>query len=925
MKMIRKIIKMLAVVMLLQLAVSANATTKEQYLQNAKKYYRDGKYRETTIELKNAIKEDPEYVDARLLLGEVNLVTGQPLAAEKEYLQAKKAGARAALWVIPLGDVYLKMGRYDEIMQQLKLGADSSPEELSSLSVLRGMALSSLNKNEKAKEEFNRALQLNSVNAKAYLGLASIAMNSGDLKEAESLIIKAVDVEPKLLDVHLAMTGIKLKQGDIKGAISSIEKARGISSINVRVLLASAEIYLSSGNIDKAEEDVDKALEKYPSLPIANHIKSMVLFAKRDFEASKNSANKVLRVSKDNLAAIKILGAIAIINKEYFSAQEHLQKAHSLAPKDTRVMKGLAEAQYKSGDFIKAKLSLKKVLDITPDDAAAISMLGSVYLKLGETEKGKKYMEKAVEMDPTAASHKTNLALANIIIGDNKSAIAALEQISADETSVKSDALLAITLAKDKEFGRAFEIANKLIDREPQSSGGYTLRGEINLMAKNNEAAAADFAKAVEINPENLKAILNLARTNAILGKHDLAEKLFKDVLQKKKDDLQAMFGLVGVAQLNKDSDELQKWLEKINELYPTHIASASMLTNMYAQKKDFLKSIAVSRKLYKEYPRNIDVLVMFANQLLLKGEYKRAADYYENGVKLDPENGKLYFLLARAVSGAGDNSKALTILDKGLENDSGNMDLYKGKARLLQVEKQHDKALKLAKQIIKKWPDDAFGYDFAADIYAEKKDLKRSIEFYEKTIEKLDNPETRIKLHRVLSLSGDNKASVDILREWYIKNNMDMKLNAVLALTLQKQGNGGEAIGVYETMIRQQPQNIVALNNLSWLYMEKGDLKKAEENAKSAYEVNPELAAVLDTYGWILVKIGKLEEGDKLIQDAIRIAPQDRDIRYHVAAVLAQKGDNESAIIEVKQALDGKEEFQSKAEAQKLLEQLQK
>lgn len=924
MKMIDKIIKMLAVVMLLQLAVTANATTKEQYLQNAKKYYRDGKYRETTIELKNAIKEDSEYVDARLLLGEVNLVTGQPLAAEKEYLQAKKAGARAALWVIPLGDVYLKMGRYDEIMQQLKLGADSSPQELSSLSVLRGMALSNLKKDGKAKEEFNRALQLNSVNAKAYLGLASIAMNSGDLQEAESLITKAVEVEPKLLDVNLAMTGIKLKQGDVKGAISAIEKARDISPTNVRVLLASAEIYLSSGNIDKAEEDVDKALEKFPSLPIANHIKSMVLFAKNDYEASKNSANKVLRVSKDNLAAIKILGAIAIINKEYFSAQEHLQKAHRLSPKDTRVLKGLAEAQYKSGNFIKAKISLKKVLKITPDDAAALSMLGSVYLKLGETDKGKKYLEKAVEIDPTVAAHKTNLALANIITGDNKGAIATLEQIGENDISVKSDALLAISLAKDKEFSRAFEIANKLIEREPQNSGGYTLRGEINLMAKNNEAAATDFVKAIELNPENIKAMLDLARVNAILGKHDVAEAQFKEVLQKKKNDLQAMLGLVGVAQLNKDPEQLQKWLEKINELYPTHIVSATMLTNIYAQKKDYLKSIAISRKLYKEYPKNIDVIILYANQLLLKKEYKRAADYYSIARDINPQEGKIYFMLARAHSAAGNNKKALYILDEGIANDPENMDLYRGMVSLLQVEKQTDKALRMAEKIIKKWPDEPFGYDFSADIYAKKKNHKKAQELYKKTIAKLDNPETRIKLSRILSLEGDDKASVEVLREWYVKNDKSAKLNAVLAMSLQKQGIKDEAISIYENMVKQQPKNIVALNNLSWLYMEKGNMDEALNNAKSAFEINPELAAVLDTYGWILVKIGKIDQGYELIQKAISKAPHDRDIRYHIAEVLSQKGDKQSAIIEVKQALDGKEKFQSRAEAQELLKQLQ-
>ncbi len=908
----------------MQVAVSANAASKEQYLQNAKKYFRDNKYRETIIELKNAIKQDPEYIEARIFLGKVNQATGQPLAAEKEFLRAKKAGAKASQWVLPLGEAYIDMGRFDEILTQLKLGTDATPAELSKLSVLRGMAYAGLKKPEKALEEFVRAEQLDAKNAKAYLGQANIAAAKNELDKAEQLIEKAIAADSKLVDARIAMTTVKLKKKDVEAASVSIEKARELSPYNLRVLLAAADIYLLKGDFDKAQEDVDQVLKSHPSLPVANHVKAMVSYSQRDYEKAKIHADKVLRVSKNYLPAIRLLGAIALNKGELNQAQEMLTKAHSLEPKDIKILKALAETQYQAKEYVKARISLKKILDLAPKEAAALSMLGSVYLKLGETDKGKKYMEEAVKIDPDAAALKTNLALANIALGDTKGAIKALEEIGDGKESNKSDALLAMAYARDKEFERAFKIADRLVESGSNQSGAYNLRGEINIMAKNNEAAFTDFTKALELNSENLKALLNLARTNIIFGKYDLAKQQFQQVLDKRKNNLEAMLGMVKIARLNKDNLKIQTWLESINEVHPTHIASAGLLVTLYNGQKEQVKALAVARKLYQLYPKNADVIALYAEQLLKNGESKQAATYFKDAIAIAKDNAKLYIRLARAYAAYGANDKALKVINDGIKRLPKEIALYKAKVRVLMLIKKNDQALELAEELIKKWPQDPFGYDFAGDLYSEQSKYKKAEQLYRKTIALFDNPQTRIKLHKLFVLDGNNEEAINILREWYKKDTKSQQLNAVLALNLQQLGKSEEAIQVYEIMVANEPNNLVALNNLAWLYMEKGILDKAQQVGSRAYQVNPEMVAVLDTYGWILVKSGKIVEGEKLLQQAISKAPQDRDIRYHVAATLAQKGDTKGAIIELKQALSGGADFLSKKEAESLLKKLQ-
>lgn len=922
--MFKKIIVILTAAITMQLAVSANAASKQEYLQNAKKYFGENKYREAIIELKNAIKQDPDYIEARIFLGDVNQATGQPLAAEKEYLKAKKAGAKAVQWMLPIGDVYIGLGRYDEVLSQLKLGTDATPAQLSKLSVLRGMAYVGLEQSDKAQGEFERAIQLDEKNPKAYLGQASLLDKTDKLDEIQELVAKAISVAPKLVDAHVAMTSVKIRKKEIDAAILSIEKARELSPYNTRVLLAAADIYMLKGDLDKAQEDVDTVLKVHPSLPIANYIKAMVLYAQKDFENAKASADKVLRVSKNYLPAIRLLAAIALNREELNLAQELLVKAHALDSKDIKILKALSDIQFRVNKYAKAKTSLTKVLKIAPKDAAAMSMLGSVYLKLGDVEKGKQYMEQAIKIDPNATSLKTNLALANIALGNTKGAITTLENIKPGEESAKSDALLAMTYARDKEFKQAFEIANRLVESGSNQSGAYNLRGEINLMAKNNEAAIVDFTKAIELNSDNYKALSNLARTNIILGKYDIAQQQFLQLLDKKKDSLEAMLGMVDIARLNKDASQLQTYLEKIHEAHPSHIPSAGLLVGFYRSKEEPLKALGVARKLYQLYPKKAEVIALYAEQLMQNGENKQAARYFEDALKIQKDVPKLYIRLVRAYIADNSIAKAFKTLDLGLKQMPGNLDLQKAKVRVYRHNKQNEKALVLCQQLMKKWPQDPFAYDFAGDLNAQSGKYTRAEELYRKTIELQDNPQTRIKLHKVFTAVDRNDEALKLLQDWFKKDTKAHKLNAVLALHLQQAGKKEESIKVYEVMINNRPNDLIALNNLAWLYMENGNMDKAQQFGLQAYQINPDMVAILDTYGWILVQSGKLEEGEKLIQKAISKAPQDRDIRYHIAATLDMKGDKKGALVEVKQALSGDADFLSKKDAQKLLNRLQ-
>ncbi|MDZ7644748.1 MAG: tetratricopeptide repeat protein [Woeseiaceae bacterium] len=81
--------------------------------------------------------------------------------------------------------------------------------------------------------------------------------------------------------------------------------------------------------------------------------------------------------------------------------------------------------------------------------------------------------------------------------------------------------------------------------------------------------------------------------------------------------------------------------------------------------------------------------------------------------------------------------------------------------------------------------------------------------------------------------------------------------------------------------MLRQNPDNFTALNNLAWLYFTSGD-SRAEALARRAYEAAPDNGSVADTLGWILVSNGSLDEGVDLLRRAVELSDGRATIRYH-------------------------------------------
>ena len=96
--------------------------------------------------------------------------------------------------------------------------------------------------------------------------------------------------------------------------------------------------------------------------------------------------------------------------------------------------------------------------------------------------------------------------------------------------------------------------------------------------------------------------------------------------------------------------------------------------------------------------------------------------------------------------------------------------------------------------------------------------------------------------------------------------------------------------------ILAEEPEHAQALNALGYTLADRTDrYQEAYDLIKRALEINPGDFYVLDSMGWILYRLGRLDEATDYLRRAIALRP-DPEIAAHLGEVLWVRGDREAA-----------------------------
>ena len=122
-----------------------------------------------------------------------------------------------------------------------------------------------------------------------------------------------------------------------------------------------------------------------------------------------------------------------------------------------------------------------------------------------------------------------------------------------------------------------------------------------------------------------------------------------------------------------------------------------------------------------------------------------------------------------------------------------------------------------------------------------------------------------------------------------------------IARLTLASaQQMGGDHTGAEATLrdiLKESPDNPIALNNLGYFLIERNlKLEEALRMIQEAVGVDPTNPSYLDSLGWAYFKLGKLAEAEKYLKDAAKFDPLSSTITEHLGDVYLKQGRSEEA-----------------------------
>jgi tetratricopeptide (TPR) repeat protein len=141
------------------------------------------------------------------------------------------------------------------------------------------------------------------------------------------------------------------------------------------------------------------------------------------------------------------------------------------------------------------------------------------------------------------------------------------------------------------------------------------------------------------------------------------------------------------------------------------------------------------------------------------------------------------------------------------------------------------------------------------------------------------------------------------------------------LALLCDQTDSQERARREYQTVIRLEPDNGIALNNLAYLDAEAGvDLDQALAFAQHVQQMNPDDPDVRDTLALVYIRKNLTESGVRILRELVRRNPDRAAFRLHLAQALYQKGDRTSARRELEAALRSRPSVKEQDKIKELL-----
>ncbi|MCS7025514.1 MAG: tetratricopeptide repeat protein [Bryobacteraceae bacterium] len=457
---------------------------------------RSGRIREAVLEAEEGLKQNPDDLNLRRLLG--------------------------FIYTRLIGDA--QQNRINEEMlkkaiEQYQRITEKNPKDLGAW-LLLGRLFKVAQNSPESERAYKKALELDGNNEEALTGLAMVYADVGDTKSAAELLKKVSEKSPSVR-VFVALAAAYEQLRDYQSAASTLRKALELSPNNQEIKRGLAQNLLLADKLDESLELFQQLAAEEPRDPLPHLRMSQIYRQKRDFEKAHAAAKKAAELDPNSLEIryneVNLLEAEGKTSEAIEALRLILattsKRNYNPGERNNRIilLERLGYLHRTIEQYPQAVEAFKQIQQLDEDQAAR------AWVHIIETYRQARDIPKAFE-EARAAREKfpkdrAVLSMYAFIAADSGKRDEA-EKLAKELISAKKDRETWISVAQIyertknyTEMGKALDEAEKLSEEKEEKEGIHFMRGAMYEKMKKIDLAEAEFRKLLELNPNHSSAL----------------------------------------------------------------------------------------------------------------------------------------------------------------------------------------------------------------------------------------------------------------------------------------------------------------------------------------------------------------------------------------------------------------------------------
>lgn len=565
-----------------------------------------------------AEKKSYRYEDDPVRLGMKALEEGNLAEAEQKFNEAIENEHQVYKARYGLGEVLYQEGSYADaeplyrqaiVEKNMETGNPDYPEAHASL----GLVLLRLDRTAEARDEFEKALSEKRGIWKAHYGLARLALNAKDYREAEKNLEKGEKRKGYSEGEDLYCYGMALLQyarGDLKEAEKNALRALYLNPNDANYGTFVAQIYTEQGSATMAILEFEKVLQQ-PGLLVrapVHHDLGVLYQTQERYNDALAQYQEAVRKDSTFAVAWKDMAALYELAKRHKEAAQSYLTYTQLRQDDADGFLGLATSALEVGlktpaldaarqafalDSARVDIRLtlarasfvanekndaERLYGTLPDtmefEAVDHVRMGQLKLDARQYDEARKNLLQAIEMDSTQADAYFALGLYHLNQDQADSTVIYLERTLTLQPT-HAGALLNLGIAWLR-LGQPCEATSPLrgaVEAAPNYTGARTTLAMalVNCHADSLSAAIIEYKEALEQEPENAGALRGLGFCYLRRGDNGQAVRVLRQATTTDPNNADGWVMLGQGQAIGGDTEAAIRSFEKALEINPNH------------------------------------------------------------------------------------------------------------------------------------------------------------------------------------------------------------------------------------------------------------------------------------------------------------------------------------------------------------------